>query len=46
VLQADSKCSNTIVYAPLLNRLAPFEHIKLYNQDAKSRILRGLSNMI
>ena len=23
VLQPDSKCSNTVVYAPLLNRLAP-----------------------
>jgi hypothetical protein len=44
VLQTDSKCSNTIVYAPLLNRFAPcfVEHLNhLIKSDVKSRIHAG-----
>ena len=39
VLQSDSKCSNTNVYAPLLNRFAPcfVEHHNLQRSGVKSR---------
>jgi hypothetical protein len=46
VLQFASKCSRTIVYAPLLNRIAPFEHLNMLRSVAKSRIVRGPSNKI
>ena len=43
VLQSDSKCSNTNVYAPLLNRFAPcfVEHLNVLKSDVKSRIHAG-----
>lgn len=41
-----SKCSRTVVYAPLLNQIAPFERINLLNQEVKSRFVRGPSNKI
>ena len=43
VLTADSKCSNTVVYAPLLNRILPcfVEHLNILKSDVKSRIHAG-----
>ncbi len=43
MLKTDSKCSNTIVYAPLLNRFSPcfVEHLNVLESGVKSRIHAG-----
>ena len=42
-LKTDSKCSNTSVYALLLNRFSPcfVEHLNVFRSDVKSRIHAG-----
>jgi hypothetical protein len=41
--KTDSKCANTVVYAPLLDRFSPcfVEHLNFLRSDVESRIHAG-----